>query len=147
MIIDWTNFINLKDTDETNYITLDIPFFESFGINYFYINYSINRQKFINVYSKNDIIKEDDFILNETKLKIQFKNLLCSSVKYYSSSKQKNEYITNYLKLFYNNKNELTPELILYNYDQLNIDLTDIKLVTIIDKRVKEYSSNSIILE
>ena len=54
-------FSELKDSENENYITLDIPYFQSFGEVYYYINYQIESQKFINVYSENSTIDSNDF--------------------------------------------------------------------------------------
>jgi hypothetical protein len=130
-----SDLFELKDKDE-NIISLDIPFFETFGKVYIYFTYFVDSQKFINVYSSSMTISKNDFI---PKI-IENKNILCASLKY----KDKTEYISNYLKLFYNN-DVITPELILMNYDKLDIPIEETKLIIIKDKLIKEYAYNEVI--
>ena len=72
----------------------------------------------------------------------KYNNILCSSFKYNlpESSEIITEYITNYLKKFYNN-DIITPELLLLNY-HLNIDLNSCKLVIIESNLIKELNLN-----
>ena len=130
-----SDLFELKENDE-HVITLDVPLFETFGKIYLYFTYFIDSQKFINVYTLDNIISKNDFVP-----KIMSKNILCASVKCKNS---KIEYISNYLKLFYNNQT-ITPEMVLLNYDKLNIDINESKLLVIRDKSIREYSHDEII--
>lgn len=131
--IDYSNLFELKDSDNEHLISLNIPLFEKFGNVFLYFTYYIDSQKFINVYSDLTTISKNDFILIKPN---NFNNILCTSIKY----NNKIEYISNYFKLFYNNNTILTSELILMNYDKLNIDIENSKLIIIKDKSIKEYS-------
>jgi hypothetical protein len=121
------------DKNDDHIITLDIPLFKTIGEIYLYVTYFVDSQKFINVYSQGSYITSNDF---KTKEQNGIDNILCSSVKY----DKKTEYITNYLKLFYNTYSSLTPELLLLNYDKINTDLKSTSLLIIKDKCIREYS-------
>ena len=98
---------------------LDLPLFESFGKIYVYIHY----KNLINIYLPESTIDLSDFEPKETELSIKYQNIIYATV----ISDKKTEYITNYLKSFFNNTIELTPELLLLDYDQDNI--TSLKIV------------------
>ena len=140
----FNEFVDLKNSIDENYITLDIPYFQSFGEVYLYINYNTECQKFINVYSGESTICSNDFKITETKIRKNFENILCSSIKITNA---KNEYISNYLKLYYNNTNPITPGIIINNYDKINIDYSNIKLILISDTTIKEYSMDFVLNE
>jgi len=141
--ISFNDFINIKNKNE-HYVTLDIPFFESFGKIYLYVHYLTNSKNYINVYDGNSNICSDDFNLVRTDFREFLDNVICASVKYKINTKIKNEYITNYIKMFINNKTDLTPELILNNYDKLDIDLTNIKLnIITVTSENKDYLINN----
>jgi hypothetical protein len=64
-------------------------------------------------------------------------------VEYKKDSKKKTEYITNYIKMFVNNTIHLTPELLLNNYDKLDVDLDSINLnIITLSSENKKFSSN-----
>jgi hypothetical protein len=69
-------------------------------------------------------------------------NIICASVDYKKESKKKTEYITNYIKMFVNNTIHLTPELLLNNYDKLDVDIetTNFNIITLSSEN-KKYSS------
>jgi hypothetical protein len=69
-------------------------------------------------------------------------NIICASVDYKTDSKKKTEYITNYTKMFVNNTIYLTPELLLNNYDKLDVDIetTNFNIITLSSEN-KKYSS------
>ena len=139
--ISFHDFINLKNENEF-YVTLDIPFFETFGDIYLYINYKINSKKYVNIYKPSDEIHSNDFlnIINSTD------NIICSSFEYSTPTKVKFEYITNYLKMFLNNKTDVTPELLLLNYDKLDIPIDNIELnVITVQSENKKYLLNEIV--
>ena len=141
--ISFHDFINLKNDNEF-YVTLDIPFFEAFGDIYLYINYRINNKKYVNVYKPSDEIHSNDFlnIINNGEAD----NIICSSFEYSTSAKVKFEYMTNYLKMFFNNKRHITPELLLLNYDKLDIQVSDLKLnVITVHSENKKYLLNEIV--
>ena len=97
---------------------LDIPFFKAFGDIYIYVNYN----NLINVYLPGDIIDLEDF-----NVSCNYPLLVNSYVTYNKPSLQDSdiyitsaEHITDYLKYFLNNKNVITPEILLLNYDKLD---------------------------
>jgi hypothetical protein len=100
-------------------LDLDIPFFESFCDLYLYIDYTINSKRYINVYEKGCTINLDDFKLHETSLMTKYKNILWAIVN-------KNIYITRYFKMFLNNRNPVTCEMIelysKYNFDKIKLN-------------------------
>jgi len=115
--ISFNEIIDLKDKENVNLVTLDLPFFNSLGEVVLYFYYSINNKTFINVYRENDTLSSDDFKLQEsTHINKFFDKLICASL---TTNHVKNEYVTNYLKSFVNNKNKLTPEVIFYNYNKI----------------------------
>jgi hypothetical protein len=115
--ISFNEIIDLKDKENVNLVTLDLPFFNSLGEVVLYFYYSINNKTFINVYRENDTLSSDDFKLQEsTHINKVFNTLICASLK---TNKIKDEYVTKYLKMFVNNKNKLTPEVIFYNYNKI----------------------------
>jgi hypothetical protein len=127
------------DINAENLITIDIPLFKTFGKIYLYVTYYKNNKKFINIYDENMDISKDDF--NHIKELSMFNNILCASLK----CQNKTEYITKYLKLFYNNNINLTPELLLLNYDKINCDLKNSSFLIIRDRYIREYSYTEII--
>lgn len=124
------------DTPDGYLITLDVDLFETFGNPYLYVTYYIDYQKYINVYSKSQLIQKSDF--TQLKNTNYYSNILCSSIK---SPKNKNEYITNYLKLFYNNL-EFTPLMIYLNYNNLDLPIDSIELLIMKDRCIKTYKLN-----
>jgi len=116
----------------------DLGYIETYGYSvlnkigdiYVYITYNDLLQKFINIYQSSDTICTNDFISNVNN----YNNIICATVKYNSKS----EYITKYFKLFLNNK-VLTLELLLLNYNKLNINLKDTELMIIDSKSNKSF--------
>jgi len=139
--IHFNDFMNLKKKSE-HYVTLDIPFFQTFGEVFLYVKYSVNDRNYINIYSDSDKICSDDFKIVNTEFKNFMENIICASVDYKKDSKKKTEYITNYIKMFVNNTIHLTPELLLNNYDKLDVDLenTNFNIITLSSEN-KKYSS------
>jgi hypothetical protein len=133
------DLLDVLDSNDDHIITLDIPLFKTMGDIYLYVTYYNDYRKFINVYTTDSLISKCDF--NQIGSSGQFDNILCSSLKH----DNKTEYLTNYLKLFYNNKCKLSPELILLNYDKLTEDVKNSSLVIIKDKCIREYSYTEII--
>jgi len=130
-------FYNLKDKDDSHFISLDIPLFKHIGDIYLFVEYYYDNRKYINVYDQEMNISYLDFKVNKEDL--LFNNIICSSV----NIKNRNEYITNYLKLFNNNlKIALTPEIILINYDKVNTDLKNTSLSLVMNKSIKTYLYN-----
>jgi hypothetical protein len=99
-----------------NYI--DIPFFESFSDIYIYVH----GKNYINVYSK-DIDKN---ILKNNN------SIVCATIHYNDPIKNTNtsEYITKYYKMFLCN---VTPEILLLNYDNLDIKLDNNLSMELVD--------------
>ena len=138
----FNDFMDLKRKSE-HYVTIDIPFFEKFGEVFLYVKYSVNDRNYINIYSNSDKICSDDFKIVNTEFKNFMENIICASVEYKKDSKKKTEYITNYIKMFVNNTNDLTPELLLNNYDKLDVDLDSINLnIITLSSENKKFSSN-----
>jgi hypothetical protein len=142
--IPFEDIINLKNNDSEYLISLDLSFFKQLGEVFLYFYYSIDNKNCINVYGENDTLLLDDFIIQENNpSKDFFDNLICATLK---TNKVKGEYITNYLKMFFNNKNNLTPEAIFYNYDKIPFNTYDNMVITcIIDKSVLQFKSNDLI--
>jgi hypothetical protein len=138
--INFDDLLDALDSNDDHIITLDIPLFKTMGDIYLYITYYVDSRKFINVYTLNSIISKDDFKLINSP--IEYENIICSSVKH---GNNKTEYLTNYLKLFYNNKCKLSPELVLLNYDKLTQDVKNSSLVIVKDKCIREYSYTEMI--
>jgi len=140
--IHFNDFVNIKSKSEY-YVTLDIPFFQTFGEVFLYVKYSIDDRNYINIYSDSDKICSDDFKIVNTDFKNFMENIICASVEYKKDSKKKTEYITNYIKMFVNNTIHLTPELLLNNYDKLDVDLnsTNLNIITLSSEN-KKFSSN-----
>ena len=99
---------------------IDLPLFESFGKIYLFIHYN----NFINIYLPESTISLSDFDKNETELSKKYNNLICATFK----CKPCDFYITNYLKSFFNNTIDLTPELLLFGYDK-NINCSNLVLI------------------
>jgi hypothetical protein len=118
---------DLCNLDRRNY---DFDILSNLGTMYLYISYNLNECKYINVYTPESIIKEHDFITEIIPKK--FSDIICSTVHY----NLKTEYITQYFKKFFNQQTELTPEMILINYNKLDINLLNCKL-TILDSTGK----------
>ena len=109
-----------------------------------YISYTEIMQKFINVYTSDEVIISSDFILNETHKNLN--NIICATVKYPSKSEEfKTEYISKYFKKFLNNQCKLTPELMLLNYNELNINLNNMELLVITSNSTNKYKNHEII--
>lgn len=141
--ISFNNLLNLKKSsfeEDEHYITLDIPLFKTFGKLYLYVYYNVDNQNFINVYSDNDIINLDDFNNNEKSKLTKLNSILCSSFKYNNNGIPKIEFITKYLKLFYNNPDttKLNPYIIMLNYDKINNSLNNSKIIVILEKKMIE---------
>jgi hypothetical protein len=106
---------------------LDTNHFNKMGDVYLYVHYPGG----IKIYSETDTITPSDFHTTENK----FDDVLCCSV---ISPGIENKYITNYFKLYGNNK-KLTPELILLNYDKFDEPLAGVKFSLIKSGIIKEY--------
>ena len=105
----------------TDLITIDIPLFKDFSKLFLYIEYSLNNQDFINFYSENDLICSQDFKIRNFKNEFKFAKLQFDLISLD---------ITDYLKLFSNNKNEITKELLLLNYNiDANLEKINLKLI------------------
>jgi hypothetical protein len=147
--VSFQDFINIKNKDEY-YVTLDIPFFESFSDVYLYINYTIDDRNYTNVYNKNYNICSNDFKMNKNSFKTFYNNIICSSFEYKKNNKVKIEYATNYAKMFTNNpdKVKITPEILIINYDKINVSLNEVKFKTItLNSENKEYLINDYFIQ
>jgi hypothetical protein len=133
--INFDDFLN-------NHTTLDVPFFEQFSDLFLYIHYLIDDKEYINVYTKGSILSPDDFTYMETSLSKKYNNLICASV----SKTEKTEYITNYFRKYLNNRYSLTTEMLLLNYDKLDILLNNsISLIVVNSKVINTNSINDYI--
>jgi hypothetical protein len=139
--LSFDQIIDLKNNSDEHLVSIDLPFFKKLGKVCIYVYYSIDSKKLINVYEENDNLSLDDFTIQEsTPLKECLNKLICASLK---SNSVKNEYVTTYLRMFVNNKNVVTPELIFYNYDKIPFNTSDNMTITcIIDNKCVEFSSN-----
>ena len=103
---------------------LDIPLFESFGKIYVYVHY----KNLINIYLPESTIDLLDFEPKETELSIKYKNIIYAAF----INDKTADYKTSYLKSFFNNTIELTPELLLFDYNEDNQD--NVKSLKIVNK-------------
>ena len=108
-------------------LPFDINYFQLIGETYLFVNYLVDDKKYINVYSDTDSVNISDFKYNETDFRLKSNGTICYSLK----NNNKLEYISNYIKMFYNSTRSelLIPRILLYNYSVLDIDLeSDINL-------------------
>jgi hypothetical protein len=115
-------FFELKENNEY-IIDINTELFKEFGEIYLYVNYSIDGLDYINVYTKDDEILSTQFEYTN----IKNKTLKCT-IKYTENDKNFVEDITEYFKCFTNNDIPITLEMLLYNYDNLNISLQPLLL-------------------
>ena len=134
---DINDMFELRDNNNEHLITLFLPYFKKFGTVYVYITYVYKNKTYINLYSEHDIINSNDFKIN----KINNDYCICSCIKYNENI----EYITDYFNMFSNNVNILTPELLLLNYNNLDIDPELCHLNNITDKGFKKYYFDELI--
>lgn len=128
-------FYQRVDSSGEHVFTLDLPLFEKIGKNYLFVEYYYDNHKYINIYNKYSNISKEHFVVKRDSL--LFNEMLCSSVKI----KKVNHYITNYLKLFSNNKTTpITPELVFLFNDEFNTDLKHLNVVTICNKAIFNHS-------
>jgi hypothetical protein len=132
-----SRFYEMIDSSGEHVFTLDLPLFEKLGKNYLFVEYYFDNHRYINIYEKDSEILKEDFIIQREGL--LFDNILCSSVKI----KNVNHYITNYLKLFSNNKRTpITAEMVFLFNDEYNTDLKQLNLITICNKAIFNHSYN-----
>jgi len=118
-------------------VNIDLKLFNLFSEMRFYITYNLNEKEYINVYSSDQKIMNTHF---------QYKNsknidLILGIAKYKENDIVISEYITIYIKKFFNNDHSITPEDILLNYDNIEKCLEDIVLdIVISNKLVKSYN-------
>jgi hypothetical protein len=128
--LSFNEIIDLKNKENVNLVTIDLSFFKNLGDVFLYFYYSINNKIFINVYGENDTLSLDDFKIQEnTYINTFFNKLVCASLK---TNTVKDEYVTKYLKMFFNNKNKLTPEIMFYNYNTIPLNTDDNMIITCI---------------
>ena len=139
--LSFNEIIDLKNKNNINLVTLDLPFFNQLGEVVLYFYYSINNKTFINVYKENDTLSIQDFKIQEnTHINKVFNKLICASLK---TNKINDEYVTKYLKMFINNKNKLTPEVMFYNYDNIPLNTDDnMVIVCILNDSIINLKSN-----
>ena len=77
-----------------------------------FINYEVCGKKYINYYLPYEEIKYTDFDYQETKIRNKYNNLLIAKVE----NNGKIEYLTSYLKMFFNQHKELTPKILYQVY-------------------------------
>lgn len=132
-----SDFYEMVDSSGEHVFTLDLPLFEKLGKNYLFVEYYFDNHRYINVYTKESAIFKYEFEVRQDGL--LFGDILCSSVKI----KNVNHYITNYLKLFSNNKTTpISPEIIFLFNDDYNTDLKQLNLITICNKAIFNHSYN-----
>lgn len=105
-----------------------------------FVNYKIDNLDFINCYYSSSIIQENDFLDNRESF-----DMLCITLVYKNDkNKEMNEYITNYVKKFRNQRVDLklTYYQILLNYPYLKKEMLkkDSKIIEIHKHEVKELS-------
>jgi hypothetical protein len=97
-----------------------------------FINYELGGKKYINYYLPYEEIKYTDFDYHETKIRNKYNNLLIAKVE----NNGKIEYLTSYLKMFFNQNKDLTPKILYQVYPK------DLKTpLTIMDSK-KSYDFN-----
>ena len=138
---------DFKNKLNERFVSLYLPFFEKIGTNYLFIKYTYLGKKYINIYDSDTVINMKDFNCNltiDTNFNTKYNSILCSSIKYNTGYDEKTEYISSYLKKFYNNKIPLNLELLLLNY-HLNINLKNVKLNIIKNNEILELNLNEFI--
>jgi len=125
--------------DFLNTTGLDIPLFQSFSEIFIYTHYYVGEKEYINVYPRNSSINVFDFKLNETELFKKYDSLICATVGY----DEKIKYITKHFKMFFNNKINITFEMILLNYDKIDIPLNNNINLQILNKKMINITSLS----
>uniref|UniRef100_A0A6C0AZ92 Uncharacterized protein n=1 Tax=viral metagenome TaxID=1070528 RepID=A0A6C0AZ92_9ZZZZ len=113
---------------------LDIELFRSFSEMFIYIHYNINETEYINVYNKDSFIDTFDLKIQQTELMNKYSSIICATFNY----NNKTEYITKYLKKYLNNRQPLTTEMLLLNYDK--IDNVNVNLQIVNSKIINTYS-------
>jgi hypothetical protein len=123
----FNNLFELKEKYKDTYehlITVDLNVFKDFSKMFITVDYTFNNKEYTNFYYENDIILSKDFTTKN------FKNEEYSFSKAYIMLIKSNvlsENITDYFKRFLNNKQKITPEIILLNYN-INISLDELVL-------------------
>jgi len=110
--------------DEDYLITIDKSCFTEFSNLILYVEYTLNNQDYINFYRETDTICSQDFTTKN------FKNQQIFNCKAYIMSIKSNLLeidITDYIKLFVNNKNEIPIEIFLLYYN-INMNLNNMLL-------------------
>jgi len=121
------------------FIDINLDVFNTFSEIYFYITYDLNKTEYINVYSKDQKIINTHFEYKNSKNI----NLVLALAKYKENDIVVSDYITNYIKKFFNNDHTITSKLLLLNYDNIDIGLEDITLDMIVrNKLTKSYNFN-----
>jgi len=127
------------DIDEINESTLDIdiPFFQDFGDIFFYVHYTNGMIK---------TLKLNDFVDFEPEFFVRNKCVSCMAEYNTLQGEKKYHDLTNYFNNYILG-DTITPEILLLNYDTLDIPLLDenIKLFTIFENTSKIYSLNEVI--
>lgn len=113
--------------DSEHLVTVDLELFKSFGIPFINIDYRLNNKNYLNFYYSNQVINYTDFttknFTNESFLKRKAYLMMIKDNQYIKD-------ITNYVKLFLNNRNKINVEMILLNYP-INISLNKLILKVI----------------
>jgi hypothetical protein len=120
------SLFDVKENDEY-LVTVDLELFKTFGQPFIIIDYRLDNKDYKNFYYTNQIIHHGDFtkkhFINETFLKGRSYLMMLNNNQYTND-------ITSYVKLFLNNKNKVTTEIILLNYP-INISLNELILKVI----------------
>ncbi len=103
-----------------------------------FINYEVGEKRYINYYLPYEEIKYTDFDYQETKIRNKYNNLLIAKVE----NNGKIEYLTSYLKMFFNQHKDITPKILYQVYPK---ELSD-NILTIMDfKKSYDFRLNELI--
>jgi hypothetical protein len=135
--------INIEKICDLNYLhNFEYSVLQTIGNVYMYITYKAGDRKLINVYGEEDIIHFNDFVEDPRCELNKYSDIICATISY---SPDKTEYITKYFKMFFNNNSNITPEIMLLNYDQLNTNLLNCKMIIVQPNGIKKHSIDSIL--
>jgi hypothetical protein len=130
--ITFNDIFELRDASGERLVTIYLPYFQDLGTVYLYFTYNSGYKEYINVYSPHDTI---DFKIKNTS------DCICSCIKYNGTT----EYITEYYQKFCNTPGVLTPEMLLLNYNYIDINPELITLHNINTSGIKCYKFDEVI--
>ena len=111
--------------DYLNQTSLDIDFFKSFCELYIYVYYNFGENGYINVYKPSDTVCKTDFTIMETGLSQKYHDIICATFQ----CEGQQIYVTKYLKMFLNNKNNITPEILIMYNDSIKTNKASLRIV------------------